>query len=247
MAFLPIHAAGLYDTDEPGTKVFDYVVSSYTPTISALLQGSTSSYAAHPIILAVAQAHNSVPGLSPLPNAKREVELVRDRATANGVKVITVEDQLGTTSYVLEEMQKCHWIHLACHGTQDLDNPTKSAFILADGHLELSDIIKHPLPHAEFAFLSACQTASGDVKLTEEAVHLAAGMMLAGYRSVIATMWAIRDQDGPIVADAVYAGMMENGRADASRAAHALHHAGEQLRLSGAPFMAWMPFIHMGL
>jgi hypothetical protein len=34
--FLPIHAAGLYSTGEPEC-VSDYVVSSYTPTISALL------------------------------------------------------------------------------------------------------------------------------------------------------------------------------------------------------------------
>ena len=215
--------------------------------MSALLQGVTSSYSPHLKILTVAQSHNSLPNLPPLPNVKREVDLVRGRAIANGMEVITAEDQVGTTNRVLEEMERCHWVHLACHGTQDLDNPTKSAFILADGHLELSDIIKHPLPHAEFAFLSACQTATGDAKLAEEAVHLAAGMMLAGYRSVIATMWAIRDLDGPIVADAVYAEMLRNGKADASRAAYALHHAVRQLRLSGAPFMAWMPFIHMGL
>lgn len=140
----------------------------------------------------------------------------------------------------------CNWIHLACHGTQDIEHPTKSAFILADGHLELAEIIKHPLPNAQFAFLSACQTATGDAKLAEEAVHLAAGMLLAGYRSVIATMWTIQDQHGPVVADAVYAEMLNDRKADHTRAAHALHRAVHHLRLK-ATFLEWMPFVHMGV
>ena len=46
----------------------------------------------------------------------------------------------------------------------------------------------------DLAFLSACQKSTGDGRLSEEAVHLAAGMLAAGYRGVIATMWLIRDR-----------------------------------------------------
>jgi len=35
----------------------------------------------------------------------------------------------------------------------------------------------------ELAFLSACQTSAGKEKLSLEAVHLAGGMLAAGYRS----------------------------------------------------------------
>jgi CHAT domain-containing protein len=68
----------------------------------------------------------------------------------------------------------------------------------------LSDIIQLSLPQADFAFLSACQTATGAKDLQEEAVHLAAGMLLAGYRSVVATMWTIMDNDAPRVAGDLY-------------------------------------------
>ena len=174
------------------------------------------------------------------------MERIRSQAAANSIQVVEAQDDAGSIKHVLKEMTKCNWIHLACHGIQDLNTPTKSAFILADGNLELEEIIKHPLPHAQFAFLSACQTAAGDVKLADEAVHLAAGMMLAGYRSVIATMWSMYDEDGPVVADAVYAEMLKDGKADHTRAAYALHQAVQKLRVSGRPFLAWMPFIHMG-
>ena len=226
--------------------MFDFVVSSYTPTVSALLQAlSHPSGLEHPKIMAVAQSTSETH--SALPNTKQELETLRHIAGEAGVDIVALEDESGTVDSVLHEMQHCNWVHLACHGTQELEHPTKSAFILADGNLELAEIIKTPLPHAEFAFLSACQTASGDPKLAEEAVHLAAGMLLAGYRGVIATMWAILDKDGPVVSDVVYAEMLRDGKADHTRAAYALHKAVQKLRLSGAPFMAWMPFIHMGM
>ena len=196
-------------------------------------------------ILAVIQA--TTQGHSALPSTKRELDLLRARVAMSSLDLTVVEDADARVSRVIEGMENAHWIHLACHGTQDLDNPTKSAFILADGNLELAEIIKHPLPHAQFAFLSACQTATGDIKLSEEAVHIAAGMMLAGYRGVIATRWAIMDKDGPAVADVVYAEMLKDGKADYTRAAYGLHYAVQQLRLSGAPFLAWMPFVHMGV
>jgi len=174
------------------------------------------------------------------------MEYIRSRAQSNSIELVEAHDGAGTVERVLEQMGQCNWIHLACHGVQDLHTPTKSAFILADGHLKLEEIIKYPLPHAEFAFLSACQTAAGDAKLADEAVHLAAGMMLAGYRSVIATMWSMYDEDGPVVTDMVYSELLKDGKADHTRAAYALHKAVQKLRLSGRPFLAWMPFIHMG-
>ena len=226
--------------------MFDFVVSSYTPTVTALIQ-SRDTCPSHPRILAVAQSH--VPGrnVARLPKAKQELEHIRSRAAPNSIDLVEVEDEAGTVERVLEEMTKCSWIHLACHGVQDLNSPTKSAFILTDGDLKLDEIVKHPLPHAQFAFLSACQTAAGNVELADEAVHLAAGMMLAGYRSVIATMWSMQDQDGPVVADIVYAELMKDGKADHTRAAHALHKAVQKLRSSGRPFLEWMPFVHMGV
>ena len=174
------------------------------------------------------------------------MERIRIRAGSNSIELVEVKDGAGTVERVIEEMSNCNWIHLACHGVQDLHTPTKSAFILADDNLSLEEIIKRPLPNAEFAFLSACQTAAGDTNLADEAVHLAAGMMLAGYRSVIATMWSMYDKDGPVVADVVYSELLKDGKADHTRAAYALHKAVQKLRSSGRPLLAWMPFIHMG-
>lgn len=113
----------------------------------------------------------------------------------------------------------------------------------------LSSIIKLSLPHAEFAFLSACETATGDKLLEEESVHLAAGMLLAGYRGVIATMWSIMDNDAPQVAGDVYEHLFKTSPPDPTWAAEALHLAVRKLRESsgGKSFFSWVPFIHVGV
>jgi hypothetical protein len=68
----------------------------------------------------------------------------------------------------------------------------KSAFLLHDGRLSNKDIIRLDLPHACFAFLSACQTAKGDRNAPDQAMHLAASMLFCGFRSVVGTMWHVK-------------------------------------------------------
>ncbi|KAJ7796292.1 TPR-like protein [Mycena leptocephala] len=103
---------------------------------------------------------------------------------------------------------------------------------------------------ADFAFLSACQTATGDEVLQEEAVHLAGGILAAGYRGVIATMWTIMDSDAPQVASDVYEHLFQDSLPDSGRAAEALHFAIKRLREGSGnrkSFSHWVPFIHVGV
>jgi CHAT domain-containing protein len=248
LTFLPIHAAGLYNTREAGFKISDFVVSSYTPTLTALLVEPRIAMRTFQGLLAVSQP--GTPGLSRLPNAEKE--LTQIKRLCSSLDVHSLLGDLATTESVVQGMELHSWVHLACHAVQDAFEPTRSAFCLQNGHLTLSKIITKSFPHADFAFLSACQTATGDEKLSEEAVHLAAGMLAAGYRSVIATMWSIMDDDAPLVAAEVYSHLIRDSEPDSTQAAYALHHAvrclREQLEESGQPsFLSWVPFIHVGM
>ena len=122
----------------------------------------------------------------------------------------------------------------------------KSGFLLHDKILKLSEIVKMSLPKTDFAFLSACQTATGDEKIEDESVHLAAGMLLSGCRGVIATTWSIRDEDAPKIAEDVYSRIFKDGKPNQKEAAYALHEAVSRLRESGAECTSWVPFIHIG-
>ncbi len=167
--------------------------------------------------------------------------------------ITCLDNNDATPEAVLSSMAEHSWIHLACHARQDPTQPLKSAFILAGDPeqgrpLKLSEIAERANRNADFAFLSACQTATGDASLLEESVHLAAGMLMAGYRRVIATMWAVNDSDAPIIAEMVYKYMLSDGKADSGKSCLALHHATASLRqkVGEKNFMSWVPFIHYG-
>jgi CHAT domain-containing protein len=170
-------------------------------------------------LLVVSQSNT--PGVNPLPEVAKELQLICEHAP--DAKLL--QGQEATTMEVVNAMKNCHWVHFACHGIQDTTDPMNSGLRLSNGLLRLSDIIKEPLPNAEFAFLSACHTATGDESRPEEAIHLAAGMLLAGYHGVIGTMWAIRDDIAPYVADKVYEEILKDGKPDSTKAAQALHTA----------------------
>ncbi|KAI9573088.1 CHAT domain-containing protein [Boletus coccyginus] len=249
---LPIHAAGFYDVQhaQPGHKVSDFVVSSYVPTLSILTLSPNSSTA--PIgdlrLLTVRQPPSD--GLSHLPGVATELtyirEVVKDSASAH---VTLLESSDGTVEEVLSLMKEADWVHFACHGVQDAANPTNSGLCLADQRrLKLGDMIALSRPRGGLAFLSACQTAMGDAVLSDEAVHIAAGMLFAGYGGVVGTMWSISDKLAPDVARDVYGQLFRNGtRPDYREAARALHEAIGRLRHGNASFVEWLPFIHVGL
>ena len=167
-----------------------------------------------------------------------------------------LEGESASVSQVKFEMESHGSIHLACHARQSLENPLKSGFYLHDGRLELADIMKQKIARCDLAFLSACQTSAGDEKLSEEVVHLAAGMLAVGYRGVVATMWSINDDYGPIVAESFYKYLVEKGtspekpRLDSAGSAYALHHAIQNIRErvgdTEQGLLMWVPYVHFG-
>ena len=63
--------------------------------------------------------------------------------------------------------------------------------LLGNGNLKVSKIIQKRNTNASLAFLSACETAKGDKGSPDEAMHLAATMLFAGFCGVVGTMWSV--------------------------------------------------------
>ncbi|KAL5640097.1 hypothetical protein ACGC1H_007404 [Rhizoctonia solani] len=243
LSFLPLHAAG--DYTQPQSRIFDYAVSSYIPTLSALLSNSPSSLNRPCRMLAVGLA--TTPGHNPLPGTIKELTHVKAHSF-NKTEYSQLTDSQATTTAVLDAMEHHDWVHLACHAHQNVKDPTKSGFYLHNGTLDYSTINRRSFKNKGLAFLSACQTATGDEKLPDEVIHLASGMLMAGYPSVIATMWSVVDEDAPLVADKVYAQLMNDGRIGNGEAGRALHSAVGELRekVGEKEFGRWVPYIHIG-
>ena len=248
--FLPIHAAGLYDTmsPQPGDKVFDFVVSSYTPSLSILahLANHSTVISRELRLLAVRQPPSD--GLPLLQGVATELEYMKEVIKNSSCNTL-LESSVGTVEEVLELMREVDWVHFACHGIQDPTSPTNSGLCLAnERRLKISDIITLSRSRGGLAFLSACQTATGDKELSDEAIHIAAGMLFAGYSGVIGTMWSISDRLAPDVARDVYKELFrDDKRPDCREAARALHEAIKRARDRGERFADWVPFIHVGI
>ncbi|CAE6449072.1 unnamed protein product [Rhizoctonia solani] len=243
LSFLPLHAAG--DYSQPQSQIYNYAVSSYIPTLSALLVSTPRAFNQDCRILAIGQANT--PNLKPLPGTIKELSHVKTQ-THNKAQYSQLTGDQATTAAVLDAMEQYDWVHLACHAHQNVNDPTQSGFFLHDGTLTLSTINQRSFKNKGLAFLSACQTATGDENLPDEAIHLASGMLMAGYPSVIATMWSVDDRDAPYVADKVYAQLMKDGKLGNGEAGRALHHAvaGLRAKVGEKDFGRWVPYIHIG-
>ncbi|KIJ43564.1 hypothetical protein M422DRAFT_169773 [Sphaerobolus stellatus SS14] len=252
-SFLPLHAAGLYYADaSPGSKLSDFVISSYIPTLSALVDRvSPLPPPGPPKLLAIAQSSSI--GQRKLPGTVDEIKYIKAAVEqSRALTLMTLIEEKATLENVVSELKTATWVHFACHGVQNPAHPTESALLLAGkDRLTLAMLTSLKITHGGLAFLSACQTVKGDEKLSDEAVHLSAGMLATGFRGVIATMWSIDDQVAPQVARDVYRYLKQSGM-DVSEAAHALHLAVENTksnmqREDDAAFISWVPFIHMGM
>jgi CHAT domain-containing protein len=129
--------------------------------------------------------HSSMPPLRyALPETRGVVDIVtKSREPVNS------EAGTATKGDILEMLQSSQAVHLACHGIQHDREPYRSHFCLSTGNLTVAELMELDLKGAFLAYLSACETAKGDQKHADEAIHLAATMLFAGFKSVVATMW----------------------------------------------------------
>ncbi|KAJ6563360.1 CHAT domain-containing protein, partial [Mycena vulgaris] len=167
----------------------------------------------------------------------------------------TLRSGTASLNTILPQLQTSSIIHFACHGIQDTEKPLQSALLIGSERLTVAQImwqsgISHDGgetrgKHMGLAFLNACETSPGDKKLPDEAMHLAATLLFAGFRSVAATMWTMHDPNGPEVAEAFYDHLFRNAEPksnplvfpDLSESAEALHLAVKKLR-THVPFAA---------
>lgn len=245
LSFLPLHAAGNHATrfsDAPAT-VMDRVVSSYTPTIDALLRsgGAGRDLIREDAVLVVAMP--STPHHSDLRGTATEINYVKARF-GSGVTVLS--GRAATNDAVRAALPAARWVHFGCHGVTNLRKPALSYLALHDHErrpLTVADLARMRLDGADTAYLSACSTAQPSARLPDEAIHIAASCQLAGYRSVIASLWPASDLAAARIAKHVYARI--SPRAD--NAALVLTEATRRLRsgLSHRPSI-WAGHVHYG-
>ncbi|EIN11238.1 hypothetical protein PUNSTDRAFT_63276 [Punctularia strigosozonata HHB-11173 SS5] len=150
---------------------------------------------------------------------------------------------------LLDHLPGATVLHLACHGIQDPERPLNSGFVMRDGTLTMERLMPVVVPEAFLAFLSACETAKGYKDQPDQAIHLAAMMLYAGFKSVIATLWSMEDVDGPMVAGLVYGELFrdDSEMLDPDDVPYALDAAVQKLREAHPEPSRWAVYVHLGM
>lgn len=226
LAKFPIHAAGLHTEGDFTNSVLDRAISTYSTSVWALVE---------------ARSHQEK---SPMPKPrtgvfvgmKHDLQFVEEEET----KVVEIWDQANLQvlqpdpgrSDVLEAVETCDIFHFAGHGKTDLLDPSQSALTLADEPLTVDSLQKTNLRDRRpfLAYLSACGTGQNKVdELVDESIHLMAACQLAGFQSVIGSLWQVDDKSSVDVAVDTYDWIRRFGMTSAS-VAEGLHHACRALR-----------------
>jgi hypothetical protein len=243
LTILPLHTAGHHANtgDSPPRTVLDRVVSSYTPTLRALLDARTRPGQDVEDRMLLVSAGN-VDGQVPL-------ETEAERALLHELfphSLTDLPDKKATRDVVRLELAKHRWAHFTCHGDQNLLDPSSGGLWLSDGKLSIADLSAERF-HGDFAGLSACKTAIGGIDLLDEAITLAAAFHYMGYRHVVATLWSVEQQAAEEVFGSVYQQIVTDEVLRPELAAVALHDAVRALREKclESP-QIWTPFTHTG-
>ncbi|VBB73370.1 Putative protein of unknown function [Podospora comata] len=237
---LPLHAAGRHMQGSTET-VLDRVISSYAPSVKALIHGrrhpirtSAGPLSDNALLVAMRETPDlSVNGI--LPFAASEVEMLKDLCPSLKLQPITPTP---CKDDVLQHLRTCKIFHFAGHGQSDPMEPSRSCLLLEDWKtdpLTVGDLRDHRLQENGpfLGYLSACSTGANEaVQLADEGIHLVSAFQLAGFRHVVGTLWEVSDRHCVDVARVLYETLRDEGMTDAA-VCRGLHRAVRALRDGG--------------
>jgi CHAT domain-containing protein len=136
-------------------------------------------------------------GLYDLPQTRAEVEEIGKIVGSDAV--ILIGKDATETAFKKEPLDQFRILHLAVHGFADTQDPERSALVLGtdpkssdDGLLQAREIMRLRL-NAELTTLSACDSGVGKLQGQEGISNLVEAFLVAGSKSVVASLWNADD------------------------------------------------------
>jgi CHAT domain-containing protein/predicted negative regulator of RcsB-dependent stress response len=131
-------------------------------------------------------------------------------------------------------------IHISTHGTFRQDNPMFSSIRLGDGALNLHDLYRMRFD-STLVTLSGCSTGMNVVVPGDELLGLQRGLLYAGARSMLLSLWDVSDQTSAELMSVFYREVIER-----KPLAAALRGAMREIRSRYPHPYYWAPFILIG-
>ena len=172
---------------------------------------------------------------SDLPQTREEVEEIGKIVGPDAV--ILLGKDATETAFKKEPLDQFRVLHLAVHGFADTQYPERSALVLGadpksgdDGLLQVREIIRLRL-NAELTTLSACDTGVGKLQGQEGISNLVEAFLVAGSKSVVASLWSADDTFASALMDRFYQRLGPGRR----------HQFGSAKREAGLAGEVWRP------
>jgi CHAT domain-containing protein/Flp pilus assembly protein TadD len=176
---------------------------------------AAADIAAEPALLRSALAGNAeaLENLPRLPGTRAEIEVVTD-AIPDALVLLGPQAAEAEIVRLAEagDLRRFDTIHIATHALVDEERPERSALVLSraglpdpldaamtgtrayDGLLTMKEIVREWDLEADLVTLSACQTALGREIPGEGHVGLAHALLRVGARSLLVSLWKVRDE-----------------------------------------------------
>ena len=176
--YLPFHA--LYDGEN---YLADSFTISYAPSagIFSLCQQKPSAANEAPLVIGVPDSR--------APFMQSEAESVA-RALRGSELILGAEEG---EAALRNKGARSRLIHIATHGHYRPDNPLFSGIRLGAGYLNLYDLYQFEL-NAGLVTLSGCATGINVVGAGDELLGLVRGLLHAGARALLLTLWDVHDR-----------------------------------------------------
>ena len=146
--------------------------------------------------------------LHDLPHTREEVEEIGKIVGSDSI--VLLGRDATETKFKKEPLDQFRVLHLAVHGFADTQYPERSALVLGtdaksgdDGLLQVREIIRLRL-NAELTTLSACDTGVGKLQGQEGVSNLVEAFLVAGSKSVVASLWSADDTFASALMDRFY-------------------------------------------
>jgi CHAT domain-containing protein len=227
--FGPLHSLPFHALFDGENYLLDRFVISYAPSATIYALQEIPSFAA------------KSPGDSSLILGVDDRNTPFIRKEVNAVAAVVPHPQLfvgadATEQVLRENGPRSRLIHIASHGYFRQDSPMFSAIRLADSYLSLYDLYYMDLP-ADLLTLSGCVTGLGVVAEGDELLGLSRGLLFAGVRSLVLTLWDVDDESAADFMSSFYSRLSRN-----SSKAPALRDAMLDLRQRFLHPFYWAPF-----
>jgi CHAT domain-containing protein/Tfp pilus assembly protein PilF len=243
--YLPFAVLPLNTSGGGERVVMEQYTLNYLPAAAALVRARQSVSTRHSL-LALAPEKTGL---------RHSLEEARAIAKLYQPNSRLLSGHMATESAFKKEAQGYGILHLSTHGYFNSKNPLLSGLQLEadeinDGLLEVHEILGLSL-NAGLVTLSACETGMGSgffnqIPAGDEFVSLTRAFLLAGSRSVLATLWQVDDRSTVELMQGFYNRLDQSGSANDQ--AIALVQVQRELKKSMKykhPFY-WAPFVLVG-